>query len=498
MIPLFHNGLDEAAARVPDKIAVFTDEASITYAELAEQSKRVAAWLHGWGLQRGERVAVLLPNGIETIVTDMAVSRLGGIFVNIHWDTKSYNLDHILRDSAPTLILSTRERAAQERLERYAEVLTLEAHWDEALACVEPVPAFPGISHDPVCLIYTSGSTGRPKAVVCGQQNMAFAAWAIQQRIGMRESDVIGNVFPLSFDYGLYQVLLSFQVGATMALGSQEDAGPLLIKKLAAWGVTGLPVLPNLAHTLIRMGKRAVDGLPKLRFITNSGGHLPHSYIEDMQALFPGCEVFVMFGLTECKRVSIMPPEEYKLKPEAVGRALPNTECIIIDEEGNRLPPGEKGELIVRGPHVMLGYWRAPELTAKRYRMWGEGLERTLFTGDLCSMDEDGYLYFHGRFDDMFKQKGFRVSVLEVEEAAFTIAGVRQAALLPPTEKSGPILFVGANLDADDVFDQLKERLEDYKLPAKVIVLDELPATPNGKTDKKGLQIAYAEELSVR
>lgn len=490
---LIHELLDRTAARVPAKTALITDEGTLSYAELVEQSRRLASWMVQSGVQRGDRVALLLPNGSPVVTALLAASRIGAVFFVINPGIKPYHLRHILEDAAPALIITTAQQSAQHDLESTSRVLTLEGDWTAALHSDPWMGAYPGISSDLVCLIYTSGSTGKPKAVMSSHRNIVFAAAAIQQCIQVRESDVVGNFLPLSFDVGLYQIFLSVQIGATLALGHDAHVGPMLLRKLHQWQVTGLPGVPSLILNLLRLAQRSKDGLPTLRFITNTGAHLPHSYIADLRALLPGCQVFVMFGLTECKRVSILPPADYERKSQSVGLPLPDTECLIVDAQGQPLPPGEIGELVVRGPHVMLGYWRAPELTARRYRRWGPGSEVALFSGDACSLDQDGYLYFHGRSDDIYKQGGYRVSALEIEAATCDIPGVRQAALLPPQGQLGAILFVASHQPAETIAAALRERLEDYKLPAQIIPLDALPLTPNGKLDKAQLRASMSE-----
>lgn len=493
MASMIHEFLDEMAARAPDKTAIVADEGAVSYRALAEDSRRLAGWLRRAGVQRGDRVALLLPNGIPVVTALMAASRLAAMFCIVHPAVKPYHLRHILEDAAPALIITTRQRDDLEQVGACAPMLLLEDGWAAALRGAPLDEPFPGTSGDPACLIYTSGSTGKPKAVISSHRNVVFATWAIQQCLDIRASDVIGNFLPLSFDVGLYQIFLSFQAGATLALGGEAHAGPRLLGKLREWQVTGLPAVPSLVSMVVRLSKRTPDRLPRLRFITNTGAHLPHSSIAELRSLFPGCSVFVMFGLTECKRVSILPPADYPRKPESVGRPLPGTECLILGPDGQVLPPGEVGELIVRGPHVMLGYWRAPELAAKRFRAWGDGREVALFTGDSCSMDAEGYLYFHGRSDDIYKQGGYRASALEVEAAAYDIPGVRLAALVPPDGESGAVLFVTGDLSAEALFDELRRRLEDYKLPAQIVPLDELPLTPNGKTDKQRLKLYLTE-----
>jgi acyl-coenzyme A synthetase/AMP-(fatty) acid ligase len=367
--------------------------------------------------------------------------------------------------------------------------LVLEDDYAAALSSEPWQQPSPAITLDPCFLVYTSGSTAKPKAVVEGHRNVLFATWAIQQRLGIRESDVVGNFLPLAFDYGLFQAFLSFQVGATLALGRESHVGPLLLRKIREWSITGLPMVPSLAHALIRMASRGGEPPPPLRFVTNSGAHLPRVYIEDLQRLFPDCQIFVMFGLTECKRVSIMLPSEYAGKPDSVGRALDQTECLIVDAEGQPVPPGVKGELVVRGPNVMLGYWNAPEQNAKRYRRWGSGHEIALFTGDVCSLDADGFLYFHGRNDDIYKQRGHRVSSVEVEGAANDVPGVLQAAVIPHRDDTGATLIVTGEATCDSVLVGLRQRLEEFKIPTRVLRSGvDLPLTANRKVDKKALE----------
>jgi acyl-CoA synthetase (AMP-forming)/AMP-acid ligase II len=483
-----HELLDASAARLPTKTAVLTEEGSITYGQLAEDSRRLATWMRESGVCRGDRVVVLLPNGIPVLVAALAASRLGAIFCIVNYATKAYNLQHILQDCGPTLVFTNRERWAQEDFATVRSHLLLEEGYPRALEAPPIAERSPAITLDPCFLIYTSGSTSKPKAVVAGHRNVLFAAWAIQQRLRYRESDIVGNFLPLGFDFGLYQAFLSWQVGATLALGREDHVGPPLVKKMRDWGITGMPIVPSLANVLIRMASRSNEPLPALRFLTNSGAHLPSSYIADLKRQFAQCEVFVMFGLTECKRVAILLPEEYEHKSASVGRPLTQTECIIIGSDGEEVPRGEHGELVVRGPNVMLGYWNAPEQTAKRYRVLGPRFEVALFTGDVCSMDKDGYLYFHGRNDDIYKQRGHRVSTIEVEGAACCIAGVVQAAVIPHRDDSGATLVLVGEASTEMALRGLRERLEDFKVPTRVVKYGQaLPVTPNQKVDKKAL-----------
>jgi amino acid adenylation domain-containing protein len=479
-----HGLLDRAAERAPEKVAITTDEVTTTYAALAADSRRLAAWMVRSGVRRGDRVAVLLPNGVRPVTVAMAASRIGAIFTILDPGLKPYGAVRLLADAAPALVVTESRRLPDTA---GWPALAVEDGWDAALATPGTrLPVSPGPT-DPACLIYTSGSTSQPKAVVSTHASVRFAADAIQRRLAVAEEDVIGAFLPLSFDYGLYQVFLAFQAGATLAMGEPRHVGPGFLRTLRARLVTGLPAVPTMIALLVRLARRAPDQLPALRFVTSTGAHLPPALIDELRAFLPDCRVFAMYGLTECKRVSILMPEEYAARPRSVGRPLDGTRCAVVGPDGRPLPTGEPGELVVAGPHVMQGYWRCPDRTAARFRPWLDGGQRALFTGDTCSMDGDGFLTFHGRTDDVFKHHERRVSSLEVEAAAGDVPGVMLAALLPPREAPEAVLFVTGERTAADVMTELRDRLEDDKLPDRVVVVDALPLRSNGKIDRARL-----------
>jgi acyl-coenzyme A synthetase/AMP-(fatty) acid ligase len=294
---------------------------------------------------------------------------------------------------------------------------------------------------------------------------------------------------PLSFDYGLYQLFYAAIAGASVFIGRPEMAGPELPRILAAQEISVLPGVPTLYGGLIKMQRYRPVPMPKIRVITNTGDHLPQSYIASLRELFPQARVHPMYGLTECKRVSILLPEEMEARPESVGRPLDGTEVFAIDENGQRLPPGERGELCVRGPHLAPGYWRAPEETAKRYPML-DG-KRTLRSGDYGSVDAEGFLFIHGRSDFLIKHKGHRLSPAEVEEEACRMLGVVAAGCVKDDAKDLLCLFVSvsdSSLDESKIIQALSAKLEPAKVPNRVFFLPELPKTGNQKVDRKALR----------
>lgn len=487
-IRMLHQLLDEAGTRWPTQPALVAEDARLSYQELRDESVAIARTLADSGVQRGDRVVLFGRSNAALVATIFAVSRVGGVFVVVAPSVKPFQLRHILEDSEPAVVYASPDL-----------VPTVEATGSrvriESLDLAHPTPSVRsdltglaelGISVDPVALIYTSGSTSMPKAVICTHDNILFAARAINDVLELRQSDVIGCFLPLSFDYGLYQIFLACLSGATTVLGLMGEVGPGLLTRLEASNVSVLPVVPSMALILLRLIGRSPSAIPKLRLMTNTGAHFPASYVEEFRRAMPQMQLFLMFGLTECKRVSILRPDDWSEHPNSVGRPLINTECLIVDGEGEKVPAGSKGELVVRGPHVMAGYWRAPSLTASRFKPVGSGTERALYTGDICSMDEDGFLYFHGRRDGIFKQRGFRVSAAEVEFAALDVDGVSGAALIVD-EENGATLVVSTSHSVAYVLEELRSRLDDFKMPTNVVVIDELPVSANGKTDMGAL-----------
>jgi len=474
---LLHDLLDERAALTPDAPALRRGDRVWTYRELLLKSLACAEWLRARGVRRGDRVLVLAPHAPETAALVHACSRIGALHVVLSDRVRPYHLDHILADSEPAVVITGDDLPG------------LPDEPEDSLQTGDPC-----LPIDPVALIYTSGSTAMPKAVVSTHAQVRFAVAAIQDRLDYRADDVVFCCLPLSFDYGQYQLYLSCLAGACLVLADETDAGPALLTRLVEHGVSVFPLVPSLAATLGRLVHRAGRPPERLRLVTNTGAALPATASARLRDAVPGLDVVPMFGLTECKRVTIADPNSDLTRPGSAGIPLPGTEAYAVDDDGNRLPAGEIGELVVRGQHVMAGYWRAPELTAKRFRRDEFG-QPVLFTGDRCRFDADGHLYFIGRTDDIYKQRGFRVSSLEVEAAALDVPGVELAALLPPGEECQVArLAVTGDVPERDLADELGARLEEHKLPGRYHVLDDLPLSVNGKIDKKAL----VERLALR
>jgi acyl-CoA synthetase (AMP-forming)/AMP-acid ligase II len=345
----------------------------------------------------------------------------------------------------------------------------------------------------PAYLLYTSGSTGRPKGVMATHLNIVSAAASITTYLENTEDDVIIDVLPLAFDYGLYQVLMGFKVGATVVLERSFLYPAAVIETIARERVTGFPIVPTISAILLQLDLARFD-FSSLRYITNTAAALPAEHIRRLRALFPSVAIYSMYGLTECKRVSYLPPDQLESRITSVGRAIPGTEVDIVDEHDRRVGPGVVGELVVRGSHVTRGYWGLPEETAARFRPGPVPGELVLYTGDLFRMDEDGYLYFVSRKDDIIKTRGEKVSPKEVEEVLYTLPEVAEAAVVgagDPVlgEAVRAVITVrgGARLTAQDVQRHCRQRLEDFMVPKYVEFRERLPKTPSGKIARREL-----------
>jgi acyl-CoA synthetase (AMP-forming)/AMP-acid ligase II len=234
--------------------------------------------------------------------------------------------------------------------------------------------------------------------------------------------------------------------------------------------------------------------LPALRAVTNTAAALSESHIQRLRQLFPQARLFSMYGLTECKRVSYLPPEQLDIRPTSIGRGMPNEEVWLVDDAGQRLPNGSSGELVVRGSHVMLGYWDKPEETAQRLRPGPLPGEQVLYTGDLFRTDDEGWLYFVARRDDIIKTRGEKVSPREVENVIHRLAGVHQVAVVGVADevlgqsiKAFVTLDAGASLDSAKIIAHCAEHLENFMVPKAVEFVDQLPTTDTGKIRKASL-----------
>ena len=509
---LVNQFLEHSAARTPDKIALITGDQRFTYAQIDAMSNRLANALRANGLQRGDRVVLYLPNSVELVVGIFAAMKANGVFVVVNATTKSDKLAYMVGNCRAQAIV-TRARAAKviDHVKEQSPSVQFTVFTDKGaeetavtrenaatFAAIQsgypddPVPA-ECIDRDLACLIYTSGSTGDPKGVMSAHSNVVFAASSIITYLENVPDDIVFSALPLSFDYGLYQLLMVFKFGGTLVLEKSFAYPARALRIMTEERVTGFPGVPTMFALLLQMDLSKYN-LKHLRYITNTAAALPPKHIEEIRAIFPHATLYSMYGLTETKRTLYLPPEQLDKRPGSVGIAIPGTEVWIEDEAGNRLGPNEVGELVIRGGHVMRGYWEKPEATAKRYRPGPIPGERVCYSDDLFRMDDEGFLYFVGRKDDIIKSRGEKVAPKEVENVLYGLPGVTETAVIGVPD---PILgeaikaFVVApdtDLTEKAVLRHCRANMEDYMVPQIIEFRDELPKTSSGKITKKNLK----------
>jgi acyl-CoA synthetase (AMP-forming)/AMP-acid ligase II len=326
-------------------------------------------------------------------------------------------------------------------------------------------------------------------------------ATIVSTYLGITEQDRILAALPFSFDAGLNQLTTAIQQGGTIVL-IKFMFGREIVQKLIEEKITGLAGVPTLWSLLAQPNSGLhKHALSHLRYITNTGGAMPQAVLKVLRELLPSTRVFLMYGLTEAFRSTYLPPEELDRRPTSMGKAIPDTEILVVNEHGQECKPGEIGELVHRGPTVSMGYWGNPEATAKVLRRnplapaeLGDH-ERVCYSGDLVKKDEEGFLYYVGRRDTMIKCSGHRISPTEVEEVLFQSGQVRQAAVIGvPDEVMGQAIkaFVvardGSPLEVPRLLEYCGERVPRYMVPRRIDVLDELPKTTSGKVDYPALR----------
>lgn len=521
--PRFHrllqDSLTKSADTKPDKVAVITGDERVTYAELQERAQRFANLLQERGTRRGDRVAIFLENSVDVVAGIFGALYAGAAFLIVNPQTKEDKLRYVLADSGAVAVLAEGRLAQavnnlmatpEAALPDLKTLITASGAVDGAASAEDQTPGFtvvelaswgdtqvanPGtIPLDLAALVYTSGSTGNPKGVMLSHENMVFAQQSLVEYLRLDESDRILNVLPLAFDYGLYQALMSVFLGATLVLERTFAFPSAIVKRVIDEEVTVFPGVPTVFATLLALHRSTPIAMPSVRRYTNTAAHLPDEYVPGLLEMSPEALVFKMYGLTECKRVCYLEPELVLSKPMSVGKAIPGTETYILGEDGAAAKPGETGTLYVRGPHVMMGYWNLPAETAHMLKEGKYPGERVLCTHDYFRKDEEGFLYFMGRSDDIIKSRGEKVSPVEVENAISALPGVREVAVIGVDDavlgqaiRAYVVLHEDASYTEQAFRRAAMARLESFMVPRDVVFVADLPKTATGKVRKKSL-----------
>ena len=523
MPDLLHELIAHSASTHPHAEALAYQRRALTYAALSDQMSAAAAAYLALGVGRGERVAVYMEKRFETVVAVFGAAAAGAVFVPVNPLLKPDQVAYILTDCNVRVLVTS-----VERLKLLAPVLA-ECHdlravlvagaagrpqsipgitavgWEDALSGGGNAHPHRVIDTDMAAILYTSGSTGKPKGVVLSHRNMVAGARSVAQYLENRASDRILSVLPLSFDAGFSQLTTAFHVGARVTLINYLLPRDV-VDAVAQERITGLTAVPPLWMQLAPLEwPSAVT--EHLRYIANTGGRMPRATLDQLRAALPRTSPFLMYGLTEAFRSTYLPPTELDRRPDSIGKAIPNAEVLVVREDGTPCAAGEAGELVHRGALVALGYWNDPQKTAERFRPApGQPKELVMpeiavWSGDTVRLDEEGYIYFIGRRDEMIKTSGYRVSPTEVEEVIYATGLVAEAAAFGiPHPVLGQAIAVvatsrdGGTLDTGQLLAECRRRLPAYMVPALIEACEgSLPRNPNGKIDRKLL----AEDMHV-
>ena len=520
---LLQHLLEESAFATPGKDALIDlvgGRRSLDYETLFTLAANGAAALQERGLARGDRIAVFLPKSLEEAAALFATSAAGGVFVSVNSLLLGPQVAHILADCQVRFLITSRKEWARIR-DHAIKVDSLQCLFfvDQAgiaaetqIPCVSEVLRRPGkpranpaIGEDLAAILYTSGSTGRPRGVMLSHRNLLAGSRIVATYLDIRPSERILSVVPFSFDYGLNQWLTSVQQGATILLLQFRFPSEIVrvLRDEAATGFAGVPLIwAGITHH--SSGLRDTS-LPALRYITNTGGAVPTSTVRKLRELLPSTQIFLMYGLTEAFRSTYLPPSEIDRRPNSMGKAIPETEILVINSDGRLCKPGEPGILVHRGPTVSLGYWGQPKLTNAVLRTHpfvpaDHGGDLVCYSGDLVKTDEEGFLYYIARADSQIKSQGYRISPAEVEEVLMEVGDLSAVAVIglpdPSAGENVHAILVPTNpgsVNTEEILRRCSLRLPCYMLPKSIEVVDSLPKTPNGKIDYKSLR---AERLA--
>ena len=498
-----------AADRFPDHTAVRDRRHSLTYMELRSLADGLTSTLLDLGLVPNDRVGLLLDSSVRYVVAYLGVLQAGCVAVPLNTDNSRRNLEAVLRQCNIKCLIG------QDRyLTRY-QLWSLNARiicssdlnkanngpgrdiidWEQAVKNDLNVDSFPNpASAGLACILFTSGTTGEPKGVMLSHGNLAANTQSIISYLRLRETDSILSVLPFFYSYGSSLLHTHLAIGGTVHIEGQFVYPNKALERMAKERITGFAGVPSTFALLLHRSNFRNMEWPHLRYVTQAGGPLAPSLAKEISAVLPDTEIYIMYGQTEATaRLSYLPPERLADRPGSVGKAIPGVELRVVNEKGHSVKPGQIGEITARGDNIMQGYWAQPEKTARVLRNgW-------LYTGDLARVDQEGFIYIESRKNDMIKSGAHRISPKEIEEVIAAWPGVHEVAV---TGCPDPILgeaiwaFVVPDgkppLNHKALIRHCRDNLASFKVPQKLIELDELPKTTSGKIKKNLLMNKYA------
>ena len=499
--------LEDAAQTHGDKTALVFNEQQMTYAELFTRVNQVAFYLRELGLPKDSRIGIYSNKGIEQVIAILAILSTDYILVPLTRLLKPEQVEYIIDDCDIRCIIT--DRLKLESIEEIA----FEGHILSYETASKDIPSFEEIfkyynkpyacdvnGHDNAVITYSFGLTGTPKGIVISHRNLIDSARVVSQYLSLKQDDIISGLLIFNLDYGLNQIFCTLYNKATLALHRfilPEDFFNHLINDK----VTVLPLMPVNISQIFDIDTQRIPS-PELfdtvRIITSSGGNVTSRMITDCATTFPQAEFYSMHGLTEAFRSTYLHPSQVKIRPDSIGKPIPDVELYVINEEGKECAAREVGELIHRGGYIYRGFWNAPEENAQRFKSVQilkdviniEGQltdELVVASGDYVYRDEEGYFYFVSRKDDMIKTRGFRVSPFEIESVvAKNIPQIEQCAVFGIDnelieEEIVMVYSAPGEISEKEILFELKKHLASYMIPSRVVYRKSLPLVQSDK-----------------
>jgi acyl-CoA synthetase (AMP-forming)/AMP-acid ligase II len=500
---MIHGALIRSASRVPDHPALISEGREISFRVLAEMSARAAAAFLDSGMSQGDRVLVLLPNGPEYAAVFFGLLATGGVIVPLNPNNTAESVKYIARHCRARFAVSN--ETAYPHLAEWWRGAPVFLDGPARNGCLPLAKILktgtspPNVVRPPyhekrkaALLLYTSGTTGTPKGVMLSDENLDANTKSILEYLRLEPSDRTLAILPFYYSYGNSLLLTHVFSGATLVIENRFAYINKALSVMRDLGVTGFSGVPSHYAMLIGRSRFLTNDWPHLRYMTCAGGPLPTAHIQKIRTALPHVQLHVMYGQTEgTARLSSLDPSLVDRKVGSIGRGIPGVELRVVGKNGQNVPPGDTGEIVARGKNIMIGYLKDPAGTADVLRNgW-------LHTGDLATVDEEGFVYIRGREKEFIKTGGYRIGPQQIEDVILQHQWVQECGVIgAPDGLLGEqiLAFAVFRPEADpgmapgDLLKFLRKRLPAYMVPARIVPIDALPKTETGKVKRQQLR----------